>query len=657
MVYKEEKFNKKEAPKFLFPIFFHNKGLEFIQLKKILRDADVISKLPEQLQTEDPPSVIYNLSSTIRSKIFNYKQTVNDIDINDLNTYGTNLPSCECQNSPFVDPDHGHIMTGDLRMIDNQHLRKLISKGPNFREPKTINLRKCREAIENGAEGCSNNLLTKNENLRYTVIVPWKSEILRKVDTRIALLKRKKKHQKANPVLKQPEVINYLQNIQSKFVLVPIDKAANNVCIICKRFYVEVILKEIGVLGEGNSTYLHTNLSKEHIIHENVDYGNHLKMNVGDKELDLPTMYWIPKKHKQPTGKRFIIASKHCSTKQLSTTVSTVFKMIYKQVENFHRNAKFLSNYNKFWVLQNSNPVIHSLNVINKKCNAKSISTFDFSTLYTKLPHDKLIKELSEVIDFVFDAGSNQYIGISKYGKAYSAKKKPRLSISFSRHSLKAAVKHLIQKCYFTVGNIVLRQAIGIPMGIDPAPFWANLFLYQFEQRYMTDLISSDKVKARHFHSTKRFIDDLCAINDGNLFGQIYKDIYPEELELKLEHSGSHASFLNLDITISENKFVYKLFDKRDDFPFSIVRMPHIDSNIPETIFYSALVGEFLRIARSTLLLRDFLVKGKELCQRMQKQGANSNKISRNLHKSISRHSEDFSRFQIPIEGLIQQLL
>ena len=60
-----------------------------------------------------------------------------------------------------------------------------------------------------------------------------------------------------------------------------------------------------------------------------------------------------------------------------------------------------------------------------------------------------------------------------------------------------------------------MRQAIGIPMGIDPAPFWANLFLYTYENQFISDLISTDKVKARHFSSTKRFIDDLCALNDG----------------------------------------------------------------------------------------------------------------------------------------------
>ena len=170
-------------------------------------------------------------------------------------------------------------------------------------------------------------------------------------------------------------------------------------------------------------------------------------------------------------------------------------------------------------------------------------------------------------------------------------------------------------------------------------------------------MIITDKVKARHFHSTSRFIDDLCAINDGNLFGTVYRDIYPEELELILEHSGTHASFLNLDITISEGIFVYKLFDKRDAFPFSIVRMPHIDSNIPESIFYSAFVGEFLRVARSTLLLEDFTRKAKELCQRMHKQGANIDLACKKLQKIVSRHSNDFSRFQVPPDALIQQLL
>ena len=64
-------------------------------------------------------------------------------------------------------------------------------------------------------------------------------------------------------------------------------------------------------------------------------------------------MYWIHKMHKNPTAACFIIASKICSTKQISKYVSIVFNSF----------TNFLSNYNKFWVLQNSEPIIQSLNV------------------------------------------------------------------------------------------------------------------------------------------------------------------------------------------------------------------------------------------------------------------------------------------------------
>ena len=51
------------------------------------------------------------------------------------------------------------------------------------------------------------------------------------------------------------------------------------------------------------------------------------------------------------------------------------------------------------------------------------------------------------------------------------------------------------------VGNSLLTQKISIPMRIDPTPFWATLFLYTYENEYISALISNDKVKARHFHA------------------------------------------------------------------------------------------------------------------------------------------------------------
>ena len=68
----------------------------------------------------------------------------------------------------------------------------------------------------------------------------------------------------------------------------------------------------------------------------------------------------------------------------------------------------------------------------------------------------------------------------------------------------------------------------------------------------MSRPISNDKVKAHHFYSTKRFIDNLSTLNDGVELNDIYKDIYLPKLKLKIEHSGIQATFLNLDITVTK---------------------------------------------------------------------------------------------------------
>ena len=653
----DKKIKSKKAPKYILPIYFDNKGLELIRLNTILRNEGVKSKLPDQFRNDETPSIVYSLGSTIRNKILNYKDTVQNIDISDSETFGTGIQTCGCSSSTFVDQNHGHVVTGDLRIIDNNNLRNLIQKGPNYREPRTINWNRNRKIIKDGLDACSSRFTSVDNSLTGDDLIPWKTEALNEVDEKIRLLRRKLKFQKLNPVLKRPEVVSYLENLHKNFVLVPIDKASSNIAIICKKYYVETILKEIGHIGPGNSsTYEKVSKSKDEIIEENCEYSKRSGFKLDEKEKELPIMYWIPKMHKNPSASRFIIASKNCSTKQISKAVSNSFKLIFRQIENFHKKAKFLKNYNKFWILQNIEPILDTIKNINRRKGAKCISTYDFSTLYTKLPHDKLIKELHKLIDFVFEGGERKYIKINKWGKATWGKKS-KDSVGYTRHSLKVAVRHLIENCFFTVGNTVLRQAIGIPMGIDPAPFWANLFLYAYESRYISDLITSDKVKARKFHSTKRFIDDLCALNDGGEFGRVYKDIYPAELELKEEHSGVHADVLSLDITIKDDIFVYKLFDKRDAFPFSIVRMPFTSSNIPESVFYSAMVGEFLRIAHSTLLYEDFLPKATELIRRLNNQGAKRHLSSRNLRKILHRHQDEFSRFNQTPDQIINDVL
>ena len=188
-IFKEEPSKKlKSRPKYILPLYFDNKGLQFLLLSRILHEPDVKSKLPPDFCDDDSPSVVYSLSNTIRNKILNYKDTVSNIDVNDSESYGTGLRSCNCSSSDFVDQHHGHVLTGDLRIIENVHLRQLIQKGPNYREPKPVNWKKCRDTIKSGLDTCADNMVG-GKDIPVEQMNPWKNEILKKVDLRIRNLK------------------------------------------------------------------------------------------------------------------------------------------------------------------------------------------------------------------------------------------------------------------------------------------------------------------------------------------------------------------------------------------------------------------------------------------------------------------------------------
>ena len=99
------------------------------------------------------------------------------------------------------------------------------------------------------------------------------------------------------------------------------------------------------------------------------------------------------------------------------------------------------------------------------------------------------------------------------------------------------------------------------------------------------------------------------------------------------------------------------MFDKRDEFSFSVVRMPYIDSNIPSYIFYGTILSEIVRIARSTLLLDDLIPRMIALLKRMLKQGADIRKIIRQCKKAMDNHSLSFSKFASSVDNIRERII
>ena len=113
------------------------------------------------------------------------------------------------------------------------------------------------------------------------------------------------------------------------------------------------------------------------------------------------------------------------------------------------------------------------MNGLNKRRKATSVSTFDFSTLYTKFPHNELLMVLNSFIDFGFDGGESRYITANNYGARWVENIKDYI-VCLNKQQIKDPVAYLLFNCFFTVGPKIFCQIIGILMGCDPAPFLPN---------------------------------------------------------------------------------------------------------------------------------------------------------------------------------------
>ena len=83
-------------------------------------------------------------------------------------------------------------------------------------------------------------------------------------------------------MLKDPKVLSYLNILQEQYVVRPIDKAANNIAFICKKCYVQVLQKELGLLNTSN-TYQQVNDTLHNVLQQE---NNNLDSDFGFKNND-----------------------------------------------------------------------------------------------------------------------------------------------------------------------------------------------------------------------------------------------------------------------------------------------------------------------------------------------------------------------------------
>ena len=73
---------------------------------------------------------------------------------------------------------------------------------------------------------------------------------------------------RSKSVFKDQEAVKCLSSHHDKYVIIPADKASNNIVFICKSYYFEFLIKELGINNNtsSNTTYKPTSFDKDEIL-------------------------------------------------------------------------------------------------------------------------------------------------------------------------------------------------------------------------------------------------------------------------------------------------------------------------------------------------------------------------------------------------------
>ena len=117
---------------------------------------------------------------------------------------------------------------------------------------------------------------------------------------------------------------------------------------------------------------------------------------------------------------------------------------------------------NYFGSIKNSGEILNELK--SRGFLASSLSTYDFSTLYTTLPHNLIKEKLKELIEQTFNREGSLYLAYNDKNAFFTSEQPKRYEL-WSCQKMCDALHYLLDNIFIRFGSKLYRQIVGIPLG------------------------------------------------------------------------------------------------------------------------------------------------------------------------------------------------
>ena len=200
----------------------------------------------------------------------------------------------------------------------------------------------------------------------------------------------------------------------------------------------------------------------------------------------------------------------------LSTKILTIIKTgleKYCSIKTSHTGV------NNIWILKNSTNLLSSLGHLGVH-RATSIQTFDFSTLYTSIPHDLLMSRMNNIINNAFKHknGATRYTHIKAgRNKSYFTSDPFNGDNKYTANDICKIIEFLVDNIYVRFGGQLFLQMVGIPIGKTVSHYWLTCFSIPLKMSFSINSLRKAKenlLESSTYHTVISMTLSLSIIKD-----------------------------------------------------------------------------------------------------------------------------------------------
>ena len=137
------------------------------------------------------------------------------------------------------------------------------------------------------------------------------------------------------------------------------------------------------------------------------------------------------------------------------------------------------------WSIKHSGEVLNKLQ--SREFRATSLSTYDFSTLYTTLPLNLIKEKLINLIEWTFKREGSSYLAFNERQAFFTFGDTKRYKL-WSCQNMCETLIYILDNIYIRFGTKLYRHIVGIPMGTNCDPLVTDLSLFCYKRYFVTSL-------------------------------------------------------------------------------------------------------------------------------------------------------------------------